>query len=78
MAKPKNEGNPIYLGEVLWCPGWAIIKRLIIGVSLVPLWWMGLLILVLIAEETLTRKLGPGYRDYKMRVRGRIIPGLPI
>jgi len=46
MAKPKNEGNPIYLGEVLWCPGWAIIKRLIIGVSLAPLWWMGLLILI--------------------------------
>lgn len=70
--------NPIYLGEVLWCLGWAIINRSIIGVALVPLWWAGLLILVSIEEESLERSLGQTYLEYKKRVRGRIIPGLPV
>lgn len=70
--------NPIYLGELLWCLGWAIIFRSIIGVALVPVWWAGLLILILIEEESLERCLGSLYRDYRQQVRGRIIPGLPI
>jgi protein-S-isoprenylcysteine O-methyltransferase Ste14 len=70
--------NPIYLGEILWCFGWAIIFRSIVGVTLIPLWWAGLLILILIEEESLERALGQTYLDYKQRVRGRIIPGLPF
>jgi protein-S-isoprenylcysteine O-methyltransferase Ste14 len=70
--------NPIYLGEVLWSLGWSILFRSIIGVALVPLWWVGLLWLVLIEEESLERELGEPYLEYKARVRGRIIPGLPI
>ena len=70
--------NPIYLGEVLWCLGWAIMFRSVIGVALVPFWWAGLLFLVFIEEESLERELGQGYLEYKKRVRGRIIPGLPI
>jgi protein-S-isoprenylcysteine O-methyltransferase Ste14 len=70
--------NPIYLGELLWCLGWALIYRSIIGVALVPLWWAALLILVVIEEENLERELGQPYRDYKRRVRGRIVPGLPF
>ena len=70
--------NPIYLGEVLWCLGWAIMFRSVIGVALVPLWWLGLLILITIEEESLERSLGQSYLEYQKRVRGRIIPGLPI
>ena len=70
--------NPIYLGEVLWCLGWAIVFRSVIGVALVPLWWAGLLILITIEEESLERSLGQTYLEYKKQVRGRIIPGLPI
>lgn len=70
--------NPIYLGEVMWCLGWATMFRSVIGVALVPLWWVGLLILVLIEEESLERALGQPYLRYKARVRGRIIPGLPV
>jgi protein-S-isoprenylcysteine O-methyltransferase Ste14 len=70
--------NPIYLGEVLWCLGWAMIFRSAIGVALVPLWWAGLLFLIIIEEESLERSLGQPYLEYKQRVRGRIIPGLPI
>ena len=70
--------NPIYLGEVLWCLGWAIIYRSVIGISLVPLWWLGLLFHIFIEEESLERELGQNYLEYKKRIRGRIIPGLPI
>jgi protein-S-isoprenylcysteine O-methyltransferase Ste14 len=70
--------NPIYLGELLWCLGWALIHRSILGVALVPLWWVSLLILIVIEEENLERELGQPYRDYKQQVRGRIVPGLPI
>jgi len=70
--------NPIYFGEVLWYLGWAIIHRSVIGISLVPLWWLGLLFLICIEEESLERELGQNYLEYKKRIRGRIIPGLPI
>jgi protein-S-isoprenylcysteine O-methyltransferase Ste14 len=70
--------NPIYLSEVLWCLGWSIMFRSVIGVLLVPIWWISLLFLVTIEEESLKRELGQQYMDYKKKVRGRIIPGLPI
>jgi protein-S-isoprenylcysteine O-methyltransferase Ste14 len=74
----KYTRNPIYLGEIFWCFGWSIIHGSIIGVILVPFWWTGLLFLVAIEEESLERALGQKYLKYKEKVKGRIIPGLPI
>jgi protein-S-isoprenylcysteine O-methyltransferase Ste14 len=70
--------NPIYLADILFSLGLAIVFRSIIGIALIPLWWAGFLFLVLIEEESLERALGQPYLDYKRRVKGRIIPGLPI
>jgi protein-S-isoprenylcysteine O-methyltransferase Ste14 len=70
--------NPVYLGEILWSLGLAVIFGSIIGIALIPLWWAGLLFLVVLEEEDLERKLGKSYRKYKHNVRGRILPGLPI
>ena len=70
--------NPLYLSDVLWCLGLAIMFRSEIGVALVPLWWAGLWLLTLVEEESLERKLGQVYVEYKHRVRGRILPGLPL
>ena len=70
--------NPIYLGEVLWCLGWSLMFGSVIGILLVPFWWMCLLFLILVEEENLEQELGQVYVEYKKRVRGRIIPGLPI
>lgn len=70
--------NPLYLSDVLWCLGLAMMFRSEIGVALVPLWWAGLWLLTLIEEESLERKLGPAYVAYKGRVRGRILPGVPL
>jgi protein-S-isoprenylcysteine O-methyltransferase Ste14 len=52
--------------------------RSIIGVALIPLWWAGFLFVILVEEKSLERTLGQPYLDYKGRVKGRIIPGLPI
>ncbi len=70
--------NPIYLGDLLWGLGWSIMFRSVIGIALVPLWWLALLFVILIEEQSLERELGSPYLEYKNRVRGRIIPGLPI
>lgn len=70
--------NPVYLGEILWCLGWATMFRSIIGLALVPLWWAALVLHTLVEEDALERALGEKYLDYKRKVRGRIFPGLPI
>ena len=70
--------NPIYLCDVLWALGIAIMFRSIIGIALTPLWWVGLLCVVIIEEQSLERELGRPYLEYKKKVRGRIFPGLPI
>ena len=70
--------NPIYFGELMWCLGLAVIFRSEIGIALVPVWWAALWLLTMIEEEHLELKLGPPYEEYKRRIRGRIIPGLPI
>ena len=70
--------NPIYLTDILFSLGFAIIFRSIIGVVLVPIWWVAFLSIVLVEEVSLERVLGQPYQDYKQRVKGRIIPGLPI
>jgi protein-S-isoprenylcysteine O-methyltransferase Ste14 len=70
--------NPIYLADVLFSLGFAIMFRSVIGVALTPARWAGFLFIVLTEEESLARTLGQPYLDYKQRVKGRIIPGLPI
>ena len=70
--------NPIYLTDILFSLGFAIMFRSIIGVVLVPIWWAAFLSIVLVEEVSLERVLGQPYQDYKQRVKGRIIPGLPI
>ena len=74
----KYTRNPIYLGEILWCLGWSILNGSVIGVTLVPIWWAGFIFLTLIEEESLEHALGTKYLDYKKKIKGRIIPGLPI
>jgi protein-S-isoprenylcysteine O-methyltransferase Ste14 len=50
----------------------------IIGVALIPIWWIASLCIVLVEEKSLESALGQPYLDYKKLVKGRIIPGLPI
>ena len=70
--------HPIYLSEVLWFLGWAIMFRSVYGVALAPVWWMAFLIHTLAEEAELERTLGVNYLEYMKQVRGRIFPGLPF
>jgi protein-S-isoprenylcysteine O-methyltransferase Ste14 len=70
--------NPIYLTDILFSLGFAIMFRSFIGIALIPVWWVGYLSLILVEKASLERALGQLYLDYKQRVKGRIIPGLPI
>ncbi len=70
--------HPIYLAEVLWPLGLAIMLRSTFGVALTPLWWLAFLIHALSEEADLERALGSAYLDYKKKVRGRILPWLPF
>ncbi|MCJ7824619.1 MAG: hypothetical protein MUP44_06950 [Anaerolineales bacterium] len=70
--------NPIYLADLLFTLGFAIMFRSVVGIALIPIWWAAYLCLVLVEEASLERALGQLYLDYRHRVKGRIIPGLPI
>ena len=70
--------NPIYLGDLLFSLGIAVMFRSIIGVALIPIWWIAHLAIVLTEESSLERALGQRYLNYKQQVKGRIIPGLPV
>jgi protein-S-isoprenylcysteine O-methyltransferase Ste14 len=70
--------NPIYLTDLLFSLGIAVGFGSIIGVALIPVWWVAFLFVVQMEEQSMERMLGQAYLDYKQRVKGRIIPGLPI
>ena len=70
--------NPIYLADLLFSFGCAVIFGSVIGVALMPVGWASLLFVVLMEEQSMERALGQKYLDYKQQVKGRIIPGLPI
>lgn len=70
--------NPIYLGELLISLGLAVLFRSIIGIALLPVWWAGFSLHILIEEESLERAIGPIYLEYKDRVKGRMIPLPPF
>jgi protein-S-isoprenylcysteine O-methyltransferase Ste14 len=70
--------NPIYLADLLFSLGIAVGFGSIIGVALIPVWWIAFLFIVQMEETSMERELGQKYRDYKNQVRGRILPGLPF
>ncbi len=70
--------HPIYLCEVLWPLGLAIMFRSVYGLALTPVWWSAFLIHALSEEADLERALGAEYLEYRKKVRGRILPGLPL
>jgi protein-S-isoprenylcysteine O-methyltransferase Ste14 len=70
--------NPIYLCDLLFSFGIAVGFGSVIGVALIPVWWIAFLFVVQMEEISMERALGQAYLDYKRRVRGRIIPGLPV
>jgi O-methyltransferase involved in polyketide biosynthesis len=67
-----------FLTDILFTLGFAVMFRSIIGLALIPIWWVAFLLLVLVEETSLERALGQRYLEYKQQVKGRIIPRLPV
>ncbi len=70
--------HPGYLGNVLLGLGWALVFRSTIGVALTVVWWLAFVLHAMIEEASLERTYGTAYLNYKARVRGRLLPGLPL
>ena len=70
--------HPGYLGNLLLGLGWSVMFRSVIGVALTVVWWLVMVLHALIEEAALERTYGSAYTEYKARVPGRIIPGLPV
>ncbi len=67
--------HPIYLGEFLWCLGWAIIFKASWAILVTPIWLFMLLTIALLEEKLLEREYGEEYRQYKQKV-AFFIPGI--
>ena len=70
--------HPGYLGNVLLGLGWSLLFRSTIGVALTLVWWPAFVVHAMIEEASLERTYGSAYATYKGRVRGRLLPGLPV
>ncbi len=66
--------NPKYLSNILLAMGWALLFRGIHALLCVLLWVLGFVLLVLFEEKGLEEEYGEAYREYKRKVRWRIIP----
>ena len=70
--------HPGYLGNALLGLGWALAFRSTIGVALTLGWWLVFVVHAMIEEASLERTYGSAYASYKSKVRGRLLPGLPL
>ncbi len=70
--------HPFYLGELLFTTAISLLFHSIIGLALIPIWWAAFILHIVHEEERLELELGPVYLEYKMHVKGRIIPIPPF
>ncbi|HHT9120271.1 MAG TPA: methyltransferase family protein [Candidatus Hypogeohydataceae bacterium YC41] len=60
--------HPIYIGEFLWCLGWAVMFKALWALLVTPLWLFLLLAIALTEEKLLEKEHGDEYLVYKQRV----------
>lgn len=60
--------HPIYLGEILWPIGWALLFKAEWALAITPLWVVLLLIIAVIEERRLSEEFGEQYVGYKSSV----------
>jgi protein-S-isoprenylcysteine O-methyltransferase Ste14 len=60
--------HPIYLGEILWPIGWALLFKAKWALVITPLWVVLLLIIAVIEERRLSEEFGEQYVGYKSSV----------
>lgn len=60
--------NPIYLGEMLWSTGWAVLFKAQWALAVTPLWIAFLLAIALLEERRLQEEYGEEYERYRRDV----------
>ena len=68
--------HPLYVCDILWPLGIALLFRSVIGTALVVVWFLVAAQLALFEEEQLLEAYGDEYRAYQSKVRWRLIPSL--
>ncbi|MEK7369578.1 MAG: isoprenylcysteine carboxylmethyltransferase family protein, partial [Planctomycetota bacterium] len=60
--------HPIYLGDILWPIGWAILFKARWALAVTPVWVVLLLIIAILEEKMLAEAYPEEYKEYKKRV----------
>lgn len=60
--------HPIYLGEFLWCLGWAMMFKALWAILVTPLWLLMLIAITLLEEKLMKGVYGEEYRQCKQTV----------
>lgn len=60
--------HPIYLGDILWPIGWAILFKASWALAVTPVWVVLLLIIAILEEKMLAEAYPEEYKEYKKRV----------
>jgi len=68
--------HPMYLSNILFALGWALLFRGIHALLCVPIWALCYGVLIFFEEKGLEEKYGEEYREYRRRVPWRLIPKL--
>ena len=68
--------HPMYLSNILFALGWALLFRGIHALLCVPIWALCYGVLIFFEEKGLEEEYGEGYREYKRRVPWKLIPKL--
>ena len=67
--------HPIYLGEILWPIGWAVLFKAPWALAVTPVWIALLLTIALLEEKRLSEEYAGKYEEYKKHVPF-LLPGV--
>ncbi|MCB7128326.1 MAG: isoprenylcysteine carboxylmethyltransferase family protein [Candidatus Brocadiales bacterium] len=67
--------HPIYLGEILWPIGWAILFKALWALAVTPVWIALLLTIALLEEKRLSEEYAEKHEEYKKHVPF-LLPGV--
>jgi protein-S-isoprenylcysteine O-methyltransferase Ste14 len=68
--------HPMYLSNILLAAGWALLFRGIHALLCVPIWTFCYVVLTFFEEKGLVEEYGEKYREYRKKVRYRLVPHL--
>jgi len=68
--------HPMYLSNLLLAGGWALLFRGIHALLCVTIWILGYVVLTFFEEKELEEEYAEEYREYRKKVRYRLVPYL--